>query len=187
MKVPDWLAHLRRDRFGRPVPVVNRWGKDENLANLAVQHDRHIGRDAIFYFDANETEPDFTAQNPQRQRRSMVLGECQICGRPIPWRRRHLVLSSVSTRTITSPGPRQGWLGVTEPWLDRRCAEFAIEKCPALIRRGRDEDLDLISVSSRRDVDVLFTVNAIRNRPETWQDPPVMWAELTVRLGVKVA
>lgn len=185
MRVPDWLGHLKRDRYGRPVPVVNRWGKTEAVENIAVQFDRNVGRPAVFYFDAAETEPDFTRQNPQRQRRCMVTGECQICGRPVPWRRRHLVLSTVSTRTINSPGPRFGWLAVTEPWLDRRCAEFAIEKCPALIRRSHGEDLDLISVSSRRDVDLVFTVAGIDGMPETWLDPPVMFVELALQLAVK--
>jgi len=186
VKVPSWLGHLRTDRFGRPVPIVNRWGKGEDPSRVAIQFDRHVGRNAIFYFDAGEPEPDFTMQNMQRQRRCMVLGECQICGRPVPWRRRHLVLSSVSTRLMTSPGPARGTLTVTEPWLDRRCAEFAIEKCPALIRRGRDEDLDLVQVTSRFDVQLVLTQEAVDGFPDTWETPVVGFVELSLRAATKV-
>lgn len=182
MKVPDWLSHLRRDRYGRPIPTVNRWGKVEDQAKAFVQFDPAVGMDAAFYFDGDETEPDFTRQSMQRQRRCMVLGECQICGRQIPWARRHLVFSSVSTSTVQSPGPAQGRLVVEEPWLDRRCAEFAIDKCPELIRRGRGEDLDLVAVTDKRDVQQIVKTGAVDGHPQTWYRPVALWVALAVKL-----
>jgi hypothetical protein len=187
VKLPDWLSHLRTDRRGRPVPFVNRWGTVEDRSKVAVQFDPLVGMDAAFYFDAGEQEPDFTAQSMQRQRRCMVLGECQVCGRPVPWSRRHLVISSVSTGVITSKGPRQGAMKVVEPWLDRRCAEFAIRYCPALIRRGRAEDLTLIEVTSKNDVELVITRGWIEGFPQTKAAPVAIWAELVLRQPVLAA
>jgi hypothetical protein len=181
VKVPDWLDHLRRDRYGRPIPQVNRWGLVEKLELAQVQFDPLVGGNAAFYFDAGETEPDFTRQNVHRQRRSVITGECQVCGRQVPWKRRHLVISSVSTSTVQSRGPMLGRLVVSEPWMDARCAEFAITKCPELIRRSRGEDLTLISVTSPTDVDIVFKVGAVEGHPHTWQTPVVLQAEICVK------
>lgn len=184
MRIPDWLGHLRRDRRGLPVPYVNRWGTAEDPARAVVQYDPLVGGNAAFYLDAGETVPDFTRQNIQRQRRCMLLGECQVCGRPIPWRRRHLVVSSISTSTVQSPGPMRGRLVVGEPWLDLRCAEFAVTRCPELIRRGRGDDLTVISVTSRADVQTVVKTGALDGHPETWETPVALFVELAVKLPV---
>ena len=181
MRAPDWLSHLRTDQRGRPVPFVNRWGKTEDPTRVGIQFDPLVGGDAAFYFDAGETEPDFTSQSMQRQRRCMLLGECQVCGRPVPWRRRRLVISSVSVGVVQSRGPRQGAVTVNEPWLDERCAKFAMRYCPALIRRGQDEDLSLIEVTSKHDVELIVKVASIDGFPETKQRPVVTWVDVAVK------
>lgn len=182
MRVPDWLGHLRTDARGRPVPFVNRWGLDEKPALTGIQFDPNVGGNAVFYFDAEEAEPNFKAQSMQRQRRCMVLGECQVCGRPVPWRRRHLVISTVSTGTVSSPGPLKGSISVGEPWLDRRCAEFAMKYCPALLRRAHGEDLDLVSVTSKHDVQMIIKAGAVDGYPETWKEPVAMWVEIVLKV-----
>lgn len=187
MRLPDWLGHLRTDRRGRPVPYVNRWGATEKVELVAVQFDHHIGRTAAFYFDVDEPEPDFYSQNMQRQRECVVRGLCQVCGRPVPWRQRRLVISTVSTRTLQSPGPYKGWTVVSEPWLHERCALFAMRYCPALLRRQHDEDLTLIEVTSKHDISVVLTTGAIDGFPETWDRNVVIWAEIRLKTGVPVA
>jgi hypothetical protein len=52
-----------------------------------------------------------------------------------------VVSNSVSTKTIMFQG--KPTLVLTEPWLCGPCATYAVNTCPALIRRHRDKDLRL--------------------------------------------
>lgn len=177
MDVPAWFGHLRRDRRGIVVPVVNRWGPERD-ENIVVEFDPLVGRPAVFNYDAEETEPDFTHQSPQRQRYSMLTGHCQVCGREIPNNRRYLVLDGFSTETIEIDGETRNV--VIEPWLDKVCAVFAMEHCPALIRRTRDSKLKLYHVPDADKVDVIISTAWVdgEHAEETRRNPAVMWAKL---------
>lgn len=181
MKAPEWLSHLRTDKRGRPVPVINRWGLKEKPELARVEYCWLVGGKAAFYDDSDETEPDFKTQNIGRQRSIVLWGNCQVCGRHVPWSRRFLVLSSVTVQRVTSPGPRRGAITVQEPWLDQRCAEFATKYCPALIRRSDDEDLTLISVTSKTDCEILIGTGSIDGFPETRTEPVAQWASILVK------
>lgn len=145
-EIPPWLNHLRRDRRGLPVPHINLWGDADDSSRFRIEDDEYVNQKAVFFRDDYAGDPDFTKQSFQRQRECMLGGLCQVCSRPVPWRRRLLVLGDLSTETVTIDGAEH--VAVTEPWLDTRCAEFALTHCPALIRRRRDEGLTLVEVES---------------------------------------
>lgn len=150
-----WLSHLRRDRRGLPVPWINAWGL-EDPERMRVDYDRAVRHWALFCDDDPDGEPDFTRQNMGRQREAVMGGLCQVCARLVPWSRRRLVVAALSVETVDVPE-----LGrvpvVTEPWLCQRCAEFAVTVCPALIRRSRDEQLQIVEITSRRQVRVVLS------------------------------
>lgn len=182
--VPEFLSHLRTDRRGLPVPHINRWGP-ERIEAVTIEIDRNIGGAALFLHDDDQTEPDFLRQSFQRQRECMTQGLCQVCARRVPWSRRFLVLSDMSVENITL-GAKQT-PAVTEPWLDERCARFALEHCPALIRRSRDENLTLMPITSKRQVRFAMSRGYADGPLEgvSRQMQPVMWVKLLL-LGVPI-
>lgn len=178
MKIQDWLGHLRTDRRGIPVPYLNRWGP-ERPDQLSIRVDPVVHQLAVFQDDADEPDPDFTAQNMQRQRECMMRGLCQVCARPVPWRRRLLVVSSMSTSVVDVQGVGPAVV-VTEPWLDQRCAGFALNHCPALIRRKHGDDLTLLVVDTRPK---LIVSNGWVEGPleaESRRIKPAMWVKAII-------
>jgi len=131
------------------VPYINAWGP-QTVENTTVEHCPYATQDAVFMADDFDAGPDFTKQSPQRQRRCMVLGLCQVCAKPVPWSRRNLVVSGDSVDFVSEQGHRMAL--VHEPWLCDRCAHIAVTWCPALIRRTREEHLEVIPVRSAREV-----------------------------------
>ena len=179
MKIPArWLDHLRTDRRGISVPWVNVCGAEGDVPTV-VRWDRNVGRDAVFFDDEGQTVPDFTRQSIQRQREAMVAGLCQVCARPVPWSRRFLVLAPLSVDHIDLGG-RQVPV-VTEPWLDERCAHIATTRCPALIRRTREDDLRVRQVR-RADCQLVLSTGWVEGpfEAQTRQQPAVMWAKLAL-------
>lgn len=172
-----WLAHLRRDRRGLPVPYVNRWGPEDTGARLTVAHCRYAGQPAVFLDDSAETVPDFTRQNMGRQRQCMAGGLCQVCARPVPWSRRNLVIAPNSVEWVEVDGVRGEVPVVFEPWLDDRCAEIATRWCPALIRRSREEQLEVVPVRSPRDVQLVVSTGWIEGplEEQTRSNHVAMW------------
>lgn len=190
-EIPGWLSHLRVDRRGLPVPYVNRWGLDENDALLSIEHDPNVKMPAVFYDDSREVEPNFTAQNMQRQRECTIQGLCQICKRPVPYSRRTLIVSSISVETVHVDG-RGECAVVTEPWLCGRCALFAVDRCPALIRRKNDVDLTIFSIRRPSDFQITVSVGWVEGplEAQSRETPPAMWAKIildpsVVRISAK--
>jgi hypothetical protein len=158
--IPDFLRHLRTDRRGIPVPWINLWGDPlTNPDMISVRPDATVRMDAVFMDDDDQDVPDFTKQNFGRQRMSTVYGLCQVCGREVPWSRRFLVWANLSVQVINLDG--EAHAAVIEPWLDERCAMFALERCPALIRRRRGEELAVLKVTSARQVALTVAVGWI--------------------------
>ena len=174
--IPSYLIHLRTDRRGVPVPFVNLWGV-EDTAHLTVRYDHHVQDRAVFLDDADQDVPDFTRQNMQRQREAMASGLCQVCGRPVPWSRRHLVIADMTVERVELYGRMVPV--IHEPWLDKRCATFALRHCPALIRRTRDEALTLVPVTSRRQVRLVVSHGWVDGHleAETRARPVAMWVK----------
>ena len=185
MRAPDFLTHLRTDDRGRPVPYINRWGP-ERVEHLSIRHDPLVGMPGIFLDDAGETEPDFFHQNMGRQRECMARGLCQVCGRPVPWSQRHLVLSSMSVDSIDLHG--QAATVVTEPWLDARCAAFALRVCPGLIRRSSAQDLQLLRIGYQSRVALVVSRGWVDGPLEqrSKREQPAMWVKAMV-VGVQIA
>jgi hypothetical protein len=171
-----WLRHLRTDRRGLPVPYVNAWGAEKDLR---VDHDQSVGRPAVFFDDHGDV-PDFTRQSFQRQRRCMVDGLCQVCGKPVPWSRRNIVLANMSIEWVWVTDLRREVPVIHEPWLCDRCCAIATTWCPALIRRARGEKLQVIAVRSPRDVQQVVSVGSVSQPGLEWtvRKPVAMWVKL---------
>lgn len=120
--VPQWLSHLEVDRRGIPVPWINTWTAVEGVNPLAdpsvdpltgepagtdgftVRYDSLAQQDGYFLDDEDRAafgHPDFTSQNPGRQRAAMIQGLCQVCARHVPWSRRFLVVAGLSVLGLT--------------------------------------------------------------------------------------
>jgi hypothetical protein len=178
-----WFGHLRTDRRGIPVPWINLWGREDRVP-VSIEWDPNVQMRAVFMDDSNQDVPDFTRQHMGRQRAAMVRGWCQVCGRPVPWRRRFLIVSSLSASTVTIDGHGESVV-LAEPWLDERCATFAMQRCPALIRRIDTTDLRLIPVTSPEQVRLVVSRGHVDGFPDTRQHPVAMWVK-AVPLGVTV-
>lgn len=178
VEVPSWMGHLRRDRRGLPVPRINLWGEENAPDRIDVRWDPNVGMRAVFLDDSAEEVPDFTAQHMGRQREAVSQGLCQVCWRQVPWSRRFLVLAELSIQWIEVNG--QICMSVTEPWLCERCAGFAVETCPALIRRRRDEKLRLVKVTSKRQATYVVSTGWVEGKweAETKEDQVGMWAKI---------
>lgn len=185
MNVPGHLAHLHRDRVGRPVPYINIVGEHDVETRWRIGYDRHVGRIAAFYDDDPAGEPDFFHQSIQRQRECAYLGRCQVCARPVAWPDRRLVISTVSVEAIDLRGQRIAV--VTEPWLCPDCADFASRVCPALIRRRHAEDLTVIGAEERT-CRAVISEGWIEGRYEmvTKTYPVGMWVKLYLPARVAV-
>lgn len=170
-----WLDHLRRDRRGLPVPFINAWGA-ETRETTRVAYDPLVGGVALFLDDHGD-EPDFTRQNPQRQRRCWVEGLCQVCGKGVPWSRRNLVVAALSVKWSYVDSLRREVPVVAEPWLCDRCCAIAVGWCPALIRRSREEQLQVVPVRSAREVLPIASVGRVDYYPEAG-GKVVLWSKV---------
>ena len=189
MNLPGHLAHLPLWR-GLPVPYINRWGLGEPEHAWTIRYDRHVGEIGAYLADTPDGAPDFTRQCIQRQRECVMAGLRQVCRRAVAWPQRRLVVSSVSVQTVDVQGRRVPV--VTEPWLCPDCAGFATAVCPALIRRGRDEDLHVVEMTSPSDCRVVLSRGWIEGRYEaaTRANQVAMWAKillLNVHLEQRIA
>lgn len=180
MDVPAFLSHLRRDRRGLPVPYINVWGPGEDVSRFSIRYDRHVQRDGVYLSDLGDV-PDFTRQSPQRQRECAIEGLCQVCARAVPWSRRFLVLADMAVQRITLG--RQQPQVFTEPWLDERCGTFAVQHCPALIRRLRGERLQLVAVTSQRQARIVTSIGWVDGplEEQSRRNPPAMWCKIELR------
>jgi hypothetical protein len=169
-----WLDHLRRDRRGLPVPYLNAWGPE----NARVDADPRAGGPAWFRDDVGDV-PDFTAMNPQRQRECMVDGLCSVCGKFVPWSRRNLVIAALAVEWVQTPSGREVPV-VMEPWLCDRCAHIAVHWCPSLVRRRREEQLQVVPVRSSREVVPVVSVGELTVPGLEWTRarPVRLWVKL---------
>jgi hypothetical protein len=188
-KIPEHLSHRPTWR-GLPVPYINRIGRVERPEDWTIRFDRKLGEVAAFLADEPDGDPDFTKQCIQRQRECVLSGLCQVCKRLVDWPDRALVVSSVSVEQVAVEG-RQVPV-VIEPWLCPDCVDFAVNICPALIRRHRDEDLHVVPVRSPHECQLVLSRGWIEGPYEaaTKADPVAMWAKillLDVSVGVRGA
>lgn len=184
MQIPDFLSHLRTDRRGIPVPVINLWGT-EQPARMSIEHDPNVGRPGLFLHDEHEQTPDFTRQNMGRQRQSMMQGRCQVCWRLVPWSRRFLIVAAMSTEEVDYQGRKVRL--ITEPWLDEACGRFAIEKCPALIRRASVDGLKILPVTNKTQIKAVVSSGWVDGplEAESRRLQPAMWVKLLL-VGVRI-
>jgi hypothetical protein len=177
MNIPEHLRHLPTWK-GLPVPYVNHWGTGEPTADWSIRFDRTLRQIAAFCADHLDGPADFTRQCVQRQRECALLGLCQVCKRTLDWPDRRLAVSSISTETVQIQDRRVPVL--TEPWLCEDCASFAILVCPSLIRRGRHEDLHVVTMSGPEDCKLVLSSGWIEGPLEaaTQAHPVAMWVKI---------
>lgn len=139
-RIPGHLRHLTRDpATGWPVPHVNAWTSetDETAVRLGAWH----GYPAFTAPSSpGEGRADFTRQHMNRQRDIAYARECQVCrtlNAPLL-----IVAPGISGQIATVAGTVMALF--SEPFICHRCASFALEHCPGLIRRRRDEQLQVI-------------------------------------------
>lgn len=180
MKTPAFLAHLRTDRRGIPVPYINQWGP-EDPSRVRIDYDEYVDGPGLFLDDSEQTEPDFTRQCMQRQRECMIRGLCQVCRTPVPWPDRRLILSKSSAQVIYVEGIP--FMAVTEPWLCPQCARFAMTHCPALIRQASAAGLELIDVTSSSMCALVTSKGWIEGplEAESKRVQPAMWTKLILK------
>jgi hypothetical protein len=177
VNIPAHLDHVATWR-GLPVPYINRIGRTERAEDWTIRFDRTLGEIAAFLADEPGAAPDFTKQCIQRQRECVLSGDCQVCRRHVDWPDRALVVSSLSVERVEVDG--RDVPVVIEPWLCPDCVDFAVNVCPALIRRNRDEDLHVVPVTSPRDCQLVLSRGWIEGPYEaaTRANPVAMWAKI---------
>ena len=183
-QIPYFLHHLRRDRHtGLPVPVINIWSGEQRRGELrpVVRFDPLV--DGLAYFTKGQPgqgHPDFFRQHPARQRRSMVLGRCQVCDRKLITDGWLPVGPGIQSHMAALPAHA---VALTEPWLCDDCADYASHHCPGLIRRRRGERVEMLRA---RPGDPRFTMIMsqawVEGRLEeyTKRVQPVLWVKLLV-------
>lgn len=167
MRIPSHLSHLRV-WHGYPVPIVNCWTEEAEDWRWYMDVDRNLPPDCVSRYGIfTQGEPGvgdalLAKQCPQRQRKIMIRGLCQVCGVELK-NRRYLAISTRSTvhpievDEISGPKP-----ATAEPPLCKRCAAFAVKVCPGLIRRRREDDLIVGRLHDFR----LVTVSGYMEGPE---------------------
>jgi hypothetical protein len=179
MKIPAHLSNRPTDRRGLPVPYINIWGNVDKPGSWELRHDRNVHQRAAFYVDDMTAPPDFTKQSPQRQREIVVNGMCQVCARELGNGERWLALSPISVQTIEvrGIGPHAA---ISEPWLCADCCTFAVDTCPALIRRAHNEELIKVQLPADLPFSVTIGKGWIEGRWElaTKREPCAMFARI---------
>jgi hypothetical protein len=171
--IPSHLAH-RPVWHGMPVPYINVWGDERDEHKTVPMLDPVIGQ--LCWFNAPlqlpETgEPDLGQQSLQRQRRVVIEGLCQVCGRPLPLGPRWLIAGRGTYERIEWNGRPVGVM--TEPWLCVPCLRFTRVTCPG-IRRALREDIPAVAMRVHR-WSVLLSHASHDDHPGT---VAVLWAKV---------
>jgi hypothetical protein len=178
---PLTFRNLLRDRHDRPVPYVNIWSAEADESTWRLMPDVATNRPglAVPPFLRGEGDPDFKRQAPNRQRACMFRQLCQICTGRGDW----ILVSSISTKFVFSEDEQH--LVMTEPWLCRPCADYALSTCPGLLGHQRKESMELVRPTSWR---YGYSTGWVEGRLEeaTKRVPCVMWGELYVDKCVDV-
>lgn len=176
--VDKWLADLRRDDKGRPVPYINMWGVPEG-GGIYLKHDPLVNHMAVHYRDRGSV-PNFTLQSPQRQRACMIEGLCQVCERVLDWDDRCLILPNGAFNLVDLAGTPVPY--TTEPWLCPYCFAIASTWCPELIRRRRGQEIRMITGLRPELCSTLLTFEWIPGKLEaiTRANPPVSVIKLAI-------
>lgn len=115
--------------FGNtPVPYTASWSAEERFF---VDRCAYFGRPAICQHVARgEGQPKFGKPHSQRQRETIALGLCDLCGRRLAGRTK---VSLSHARPV--PHGADGWAILqVEPLLHRECALLSMQYCPSLRR-----------------------------------------------------
>lgn len=180
MKLPDHLEDWPlRDEHGRPVPYINIWSGEMPETEWVMRYDPVVQAIAVQAPAGRQGqgEPNFTKQEPKRQRRCAARRLCQVCAQPAG-PAALLALGSLSCSSVEVEE-----LGtctvVSEPWLCPPCAQFALAVCPGLIRRQRDEDLVLVRPRRTATIVSRAWIEGPLAR-ESKRVQPVLWAKLAM-------
>lgn len=116
--------------FGNtPVPYTVSWSGEERFFVAPCPY--FNDRPAISQHVApGEGQPRFGKPHSQRQRETIALGLCDLCGKPLKGRTR----VSLSHARARSNGAEGLAILQVEPLLHRECARLSMKYCPSLRR-----------------------------------------------------
>lgn len=113
---------------GIPVPYTVSWTAEEGSEHLAICRWAG-GRLALCMREARgEGKPRFGAPNMIRQRQTISLALCDLCGRPLKNRTK----VSLSKARPFAHGASYGDILQFEPMLHAECAATSMQHCPSL-------------------------------------------------------
>lgn len=169
-----------------PVPQVALWTAEEAC---------YLGADplvpnmmAVCNAEAQgQGKPIFGKPHMQRQRRLVIEGLCDLCGKPLKGRTK-VSLSHAAVRT----GADGLCVMQVEPMLHKECAKISVLHCPSLKRDQRGGTINVRLVTRYRvqiaqltaDASELFTgqrhsgaVGHAKVELLTWQDRDLEWLQ----------
>jgi hypothetical protein len=137
VKLPTHLLRCLKDpRTGWPAPYINAWTSEQEPVGLALGEFR--GSPAFVQSSSRGVgHVDFKSQHMTRQRELMYRYECQVCRAP----RCHTIVSALGLSGEAVEVEGRWYAAFTEPWLCRRCIDYAVTHCPRLIRATREQEL----------------------------------------------
>lgn len=136
--MPPQIAALPRDRNGIPVTWAAAWSGE---LSVVVRRDPLLasimGDPAWAYFSSgpeHSGEPRIALPHPERVRRCVLEGLCQVCGEKVDDGPR-LVCDIRLGQEQFRAGKRLVPL-LIDAWTCRGCIDFSLAECPNLTRRS---------------------------------------------------
>lgn len=124
-----------------PVPYTVSWSAEEQDIFLDVCP--YARRTAICQSTARGVgKPQFGAPHMNRQRETIALGLCDLCGKPL----KNSTKVSLSQARSQSHAARPLDVLQVEPLLHRECAAKCMEHCPSLKLQLREGSLNIRQV-----------------------------------------
>lgn len=140
-----------------PVPHTVLWSAEDQ--NFLAPDEWADGHTAICNPDRQgEGRPRFGKPHMQRQRRAVVLGLCDLCGKPL---KGHSKVSLSHAKVRRGAGDQLVVMQV-EPLLHKPCAAISMAHCPSLKRDIRDGRLMVRLVAQYQVQLALMTTAAVK-------------------------
>jgi hypothetical protein len=137
-----------------PVPHTVLWS--EEVASFLAPDPIAENRIALCNPELQgQGKPMFGKPHMQRQRRAVILGLCDLCGKPLKGRSK-VSLSHASMRT----GAEGLCVMQVEPLLHKECATLSLRHCPSLKRDVGRDTLHVRLVSRYQTQVALLTADA---------------------------
>lgn len=139
-----------------PVPVTAAWTSEAPMFLAPCRYAE--GRRAVCQAQSiGKGQPTFAKPHMVRQRRAMVLGLCDLCGRPLG----HRTKVSLSRPGMATNGAEGLAVLQVEPMLHVECAAASLQFCPSLRCAIRNATLRVRQVTRWRVQVALLSAHAV--------------------------